>query len=89
MEIPISEELESICFQIMVKNLTAHQWADIESSNMFQNDVICGGFNAAENMFCFSYFSENDIEYWFHLTLFDAIQIAKGKDLQIVGYSSE
>jgi len=51
--------------------------------------VICGGFNAAENMFCFSYFSENDIEYWFQLTLFDAIQIAKGKELQIVGYSSE
>ena len=89
MEIPISEELESICFQIMVKNLSARQWAHKESTDMFQNDVICGGFNAQENMFCFIYFSENDIEYWFQLSLFDVVQIAKGKELHIVGYPSE
>ena len=89
MEIPISPELESICFQIMVKDLTPAQWSENESTDMFQNDEFCGGFNAVENMFCFSYFTENDIEYWFQLSLFDAIQIAKGKELQIVAYSSE
>ncbi len=89
MEIPISEDLESICFSIMVKNLTALQWREHESTNMFQNDSFSAGFSAQENMFCFSYFSENDIEYWFQLSLFDVVQIAKGREMQIVGYSSE
>ncbi len=89
MEITITQELESLCFQIMAKNLSAAQWADLESTDMFQNEVFCGGFNAQENMFCFSYHNEDDIEYWFQLSLYDAIQISKGHEPRIVGWPSE
>ncbi|MEH6344348.1 MAG: hypothetical protein V7785_04635 [Bermanella sp.] len=89
MEIPITEELELICFQIKVKNYSVTQWSDLARADMFQYEHISGGFDKQENRFCFSYYSENDIEYWFQLSLQQAIAVANGKEPIIMGYSSE
>lgn len=42
----------------------------IESSDMFQTKNFCGGFDAIENEFCFSYYND-DKEFWFQLSLND------------------
>ncbi len=89
MEIPISEELEHICFQIKVKNHSLAQWSDLACADMFQYECISGGFDRHEGRFCFSFYSENDIEYWFQLSLQQAIDVANGKEPIIMGYSSE
>ena len=39
------------------------KWAKKESSDEFQTKNYCGGFDATENEFCFSYYNENKIEY--------------------------
>ena len=89
MEIPITERLDHICFQIKVKNYSLQQWAQVASSDMFHDDIYCGGFDRRENSFCFSYYSEDEIEYWFQLSLQQAIDIANGKEPLIMGYASE
>jgi hypothetical protein len=89
MEIFVTEQLEHICFQIKVKNYTEEQWGQIARADMFQDDVYSGGFDRRENRFCFSYYSENEIEYWFQLSLQQAIDIANGKEPLIMGYASE
>ena len=78
MEIPITKELISICSQIVEKGFSLDQWAEIESDDMFQNKTFCGGFDADENEFCFSYFDENGQEYWFQFNLSDANEVVKG-----------
>ena len=36
---------------------------------MFQSDHYCGGYDADEKAFCFSYYKSSNEEYWFQLTL--------------------
>ncbi len=89
MEIPISEELESICFQIKFKNYSIEQWAKKTGGDLFQNEFFCCGFNAQDEAFHFSYFAPGHIEYWFQLTLSEAIAIASGHEPIIIGWPSE
>ena len=85
MEIPITNELIKICKEIADKNYSEKQWAEMESDDMFQNNSFCGGFDADENEFCFSYFSPDGNEYWFQIDISSAIQIAEGNKKQITG----
>jgi hypothetical protein len=78
MRIPITKELISICNQINDKGYSIEQWKDIESSDMFQTEQFCGGFDADESEFCFSYFAEDRNEYWFQFTLLTAKEITNG-----------
>ena len=79
MEIPISQELEVICSQITNKHYSVEQWAEIESCDMFQSTSYCGGFDADENEFCFSFYSTNGNEYWFQFSLTTANKITNGE----------
>lgn len=73
MKITASEELISIFRQIVGENKTVDEWAEIESDDMFQTENYCGGFDATELAFCFSYVDKDRNDYWFQLTL-DEIQ---------------
>lgn len=85
MKIPINTELESICVEIKEKELTEDQWAEVESDDMFQSEKFCGGFDADEKEFCFSYFPNDGKEYWFQFTLLEAKHIALGEKPELVG----
>lgn len=78
MIIPITKELISICNQINDKEYSVEQWGDIESCDMFQTERFCGGFDADESEFCFSYYTDEGNEYWFQFSLMTAIGIVNG-----------
>ncbi|TQF68052.1 hypothetical protein [Pseudoalteromonas luteoviolacea] len=89
MDIPIEEELKSICIEIVDQNYSTHQWSETESSDMFQSPSFVGGFDADELEFCFSYFDENRIEFWFQFTLEQAKSISKGESIKLSGMRPE
>jgi len=78
MLIPKNNEFISICNQIKDKGFSIEQWREIESSDMFQTEHFCGGFDADESEFCFSYFAEDGSEYWFQISIVTAIEISNG-----------
>ena len=61
------------------------QWAEIESCDMFQTSNYCGGFDADEQAFCFSYFDPNNQEFWFQIDLQQVKSIANNLDVVIIG----
>ena len=71
MKLKITDELREILSKIKGKQLDEAQWAEIESSDMFQSEHYCGGFDADENEFCFSFWDESRVEYWFQFSLED------------------
>lgn len=79
MLIQIDSEFYEICEAIANKKLTAKQWAEIESSEMFQTLHYSGGFEEIENAFCFSYFDPSGKEYWFQVTLEEIQNIIENK----------
>ena len=89
MDIPIEEELKGICKDILAENKSEQQWAEIESDDMFQTAMFCGGYDADENEFCFSYFSSDDNEYWFQISLSDVTDIASGRTVKITGHLAQ
>lgn len=75
----INYDFITICKQIQKENLDLEGWYLIESSDQFQTNEFCGGFDATEGEFCFSYYDKNGIEYWFQFPLFDIDKIIDGK----------
>jgi hypothetical protein len=71
MKLKIDQELLSLIAKIQQANLNEDQWAEIESSDMFQSENYSGGYDADDNEFCFSHFSLNRNEYWFSFTIED------------------
>ena len=69
MKIQLDSELETLFSKIISQNKTQYEWALIESSDMFQSERYCGGFDATENAFCFSFYDDSGSEYWFQVTL--------------------
>ena len=83
MKIKLDQEFMEICSKIIKENKNDHQWALIESSDMFQTDHYCGGYDGTENAFCFSYYNLEGKELWFQLTLNQIKQIIDGKIFSI------
>ena len=77
-KIKIDEQFKKICKRIITRNFNINQWAEIESSDEFQTKNYCGGFDATEMEFCFSYY-ENKQEYWFQLSLNDIKRIINNR----------
>lgn len=85
MQVPLNKELRSICQSIVAQGLSLIQWAEIESDDMFQTASFCGGFDADEQAFLFSWYADSKEEYWFQLSMEEAVEIANGASPQIVG----
>jgi hypothetical protein len=69
MKITVSDEFKTICENIIKENKSCKEWAMIESDDMFQTKSYCGGYDADEDAFCFSYYDMNNAEYWFQVDL--------------------
>lgn len=74
----IDTEFILICQQILKENLDLNDWNLIESSDQFQTEKYCGGFEGTENEFTFSYYDEKGAEFWFQLPLSDIEKVEKG-----------
>ena len=79
MELQINEEFMEICQQILTENKSASEWSEIESGDMFQTNLYCGGFESLDQAFWFSYYDESQNEFWFQLTLDEIAEIITGK----------
>ena len=79
MKLSIDKELLEIFKDILNRNLTLSEWSKIESSDEFQTENYCGGFDATENEFCFSYYDTKKVEYWFQKSLKEIEDIKSGK----------
>ena len=62
-------EFHTLCQEILAQNLSVIQWRQIESDDVFQSKSYCGGFDADEDAFCFSFYDPVDQEFWFQVTL--------------------
>ena len=79
MKIVVDKELLGIFRDIINRNLTSTEWSEIESSDEFQTENYCGGFDGTENEFCFSYYDRDRTEYWFQKSLKEIEDIYSGK----------
>ena len=79
MNLKITEDLRTICRQIVEENKSQAEWAEIESDDMFQLGCYTGGFDGTEEEFCFEAIIDGD-EYWFQFGLEEADRIAKGEN---------
>jgi hypothetical protein len=59
--------------------MTLAEWSEIESDDQFQTENFCGGFDATEQEFTFSYYDEHKNEYWFQKSLEGIQKILEGE----------
>ena len=76
-------QLVTICREIAARSLSLEQWAEVESCDEFQSERLVGGFEAPEGQFTFSYFDGDGAEWWFNLTLDQALSAAKGNGVVV------
>ncbi len=50
---------------------------------MFQSKNYCGGYDVDEMAFCFSYYDNKKVEYWFQLTLKQVKELIEGRIKEI------
>jgi hypothetical protein len=63
MKVTITEELKAILREILEENRSVSEWAEIESDDTYQTKNYCGGFDATEGAFCFSFYDKDKKEY--------------------------
>lgn len=69
-------EFRDICSSIVAEQRSLDGWRAVESDDMFQSEHFCGGFDATEDAFCFSFYAADGTEYWFQLTLPEVSSVA-------------
>lgn len=82
MKLTVTNELLEVFKDILNRDLTLTEWSKIESSDEFQTDNFCGGFDATEMEFCFSYYDNDKTEYWFQKSPIDIKNIVNGKVIE-------
>ncbi len=80
MILEVNDELKAICEKIEIENLSLEDWRETESGDEFQSEHFCGGYDADEDAFCFSYYDANKVEWWFQITL-DEVHRIQRKEL--------
>ena len=88
MEVSLSKEFLEICAEIQRRGLSEDQWALLESCDMFQSKNYCGGFDATEMEFTFSYF-EPGKEWWFQFPLVRVEEVLSGVVTKFEARSAE
>ena len=89
MEIVVDDQLKEICASIESQALNENEWAEKESDDEFQTKNYCGGFDADENAFCFSYHAPSGSELWFQFSLKEASLINSGALSTLVAREAE
>ena len=75
----IESEFIKILKEIKSQNRVLSEWREIESSDMFQSEKYCGGFDSIEDKFTFSYYADKKQEFWFEVILEEIDKILKGE----------
>ena len=83
LRIELGQELLEILKAIQSEGKTSEEWEEIQSDDMFQSERFIGGYESIEDGFCFSYYDDNQDEYWFQFTLEDVERILSG-DLKVL-----
>jgi hypothetical protein len=83
MKLAVDDEFRQICKNIASENLDLSEWREIESDDMFQSNKYCGGFDATEDAFCFSYYQSENQELWFQITIDEVQKILSGEITEI------
>lgn len=79
MDLPVNDDLRSICQQIVQEGKTDEEWNEIAASDWFQTDTVTGGYEGLEDGFTFSFYPpDGGDELWFQLTLAEAAEVAAG-----------
>jgi hypothetical protein len=76
-------ELRATCRDIVGRNWNEKVWSAHESDDEFQTEHLCGGFDATEQAFCFSWYSSNGKEYWFQFPLAEAENLAASSSVSV------
>jgi hypothetical protein len=76
-------EFIAVCRQIVDHGWADEDWAERESDDWFQTPSFCGGYDADERAFCFSYYDASGSEWWFQVRLLEALGISAGERLVI------
>lgn len=84
MRIPIDNDLMLICKEIVDDDNSEEAWAGMESGDMFQQGRYCGGFDADDMFFAFSYDDEGE-QWCLSLTLKEVQEVVAGikKEVQV------
>jgi len=78
-QLEVDDEFIKICKLIEIDRKTDDEWSKIESSDMFQSEKYCGGYESIEQEFCFSYFAPEGREWWFQVSIEDVHKIVAGE----------
>ena len=78
MRLEVTKEFVAICYSIVNKRLSDAEWAAVASCDMFQSESFCGGYDAIEGAFCFSYYDMDRCEFWFQVSPTEVRDIING-----------
>ena len=74
-QLEVDQEFMEICQHILGENKSFEEWDEIESDDMFQSQKYCGGYDATEQVFTFSYFESSGKEWWFQVSYEDIASV--------------
>jgi hypothetical protein len=83
MQLPVDAELRAVCAQIVAADLPVQEWRATEAGDHVQGERYHGGYDAPEDAFCFSYYAPDGRELWLEFTLYEAVEIAAGRQLTV------
>jgi hypothetical protein len=89
MIIKLDDEFRNICSEIVLEDLTELEWRKLWSSDYFQTEHFCGGFDALEKAFVFGYYAANGKQYSFLLKLSEIPDVLSGKITEVDSVSEE
>lgn len=78
MDLPVTENLLSICKEIVQEGMSDEEWSYHAAEDWFQTETVTGGYNMLEEIFTFSYYPPEGGELWFALTLSEVSEVATG-----------
>ncbi|MCA8958975.1 MAG: hypothetical protein KDC38_00620 [Planctomycetes bacterium] len=84
-EVLVDDELRGICRDILSRGSEEASWLAGSHSDTFQTEAFCGGFDAEERAFCFSWYRPDGVEVWFEFSLEEAAAIAAARVCRLIG----
>ncbi len=88
-QVQVDNDLLAIAREILDSNRSKAEWAEVESDDMFQLGSWCGGFEALEGAFTFSYYRNDGQEFWCTLTIEELRMLVEGRSTTLEVRPSE
>lgn len=85
----VDPDLVAIAREIVALARSEAEWAEVASCDMFQRGAYCGGFEATEMAFTFSFWRDSGDEVWLQASLAEVAAIASGELLDVEARPAE